>query len=965
MRPSNPDKQTTRLARIEMFESRLMMTANPVSELEPAIVELVAAEQIEIAPTLAAANAATGVDYVHKDYGFQGAGQTIAVIDSGIAWDHYALGGGFGADYRVVGGWDFAENDANPYDDGPIGFHGSHVAGIIGSSDAVNTGVASAADLVALRVFDDYGKGSFDMVEQALQWVHDHRNDFENPITTVNLSLGTTWNSNKIPDWATLENEFAQLEKDGIFIAVAAGNSFKSYGTKGLSYPAASEYVVPVASHDANGNMSDFSQRNERVLVAPGENITSTVPEHVVGGRGTAKSFYTASGTSMAAPYVAGASALLREAMEFMGQKNISQDTLYDEFRKTADRVYDSVTKTTYFSINLGNAIDDVVSDFHGNTINSATDLGVLSGQQKMSGTIGKLSDLDYFTFTASASGTVSFTIDTTHQLEADIGLVGGNLSKQGNTYSFDVQAGKNYTLHMGTSDGIGHYEIDLKMTEAFSLRAHDWGAVSAKSISGMQVSGESWYQFNAARNGTVTVEWLNETQQNDLQYEIYDSKLRLIDSNTSGNEQRIDFKGRQGETYFVCFRGQNNDVDVRITNLIDSQQENVAIFGTDQADDIRVDVQDQVHVSVNGVEYSFAKDQVNTLTIRGGGGNDSIRVNGSDQAESVVVSGSSFEMRGNGLRINGRSTESIHIIGGGGNDRAVMNDTLGDDTLTAQSAWTRMSSVNYSNTLEDFAQVTVNASSGNDVAQLYDSAGDDLLIASGDQVRLIGADQFYSLKGFDQVDAIASSGFDRAVFRDTAGNDHFVGNSTQSSMAGNDYRTTATGFDRAVAIAGNGGIDSADLLGTDGQDFVVARQNNAIVRNALTFNLARGFANVSINTLAGQDSGNFFMPDKSSLLDVNQDQISLSSAATKLRVSGLNVVNVTGGNGVDTAVFSQIGKLDELIGKGSLAQVKYEDLAVRVFEFEQVTARAKTGETAHAELNAIDFLFSAEGDWE
>ena len=61
-------------------------------------------------------------------------GNSVAVIDTGIAYDHYALGHGYGAGHRVVGGWDFAENDANPYDDGHAGFHGTHVAGIIGST---------------------------------------------------------------------------------------------------------------------------------------------------------------------------------------------------------------------------------------------------------------------------------------------------------------------------------------------------------------------------------------------------------------------------------------------------------------------------------------------------------------------------------------------------------------------------------------------------------------------------------------------------------------------------------------------------------------------------------------------------------------------------------------------------------------------------------------------------------------
>src|SRR4029077_15431693 len=131
----------------------------------------------------------TDVAAARDQYGLRGDHQTVAIIDSGIAYDPVALGGGLGKAYRVVGGWDFAENDADPYDDGPAGFHGTHVAGIVGSSDARYQGVAPGADLVALRVFDDQGNGNFAWIDSALQWVHQHHNDFANPITTVNLSI--------------------------------------------------------------------------------------------------------------------------------------------------------------------------------------------------------------------------------------------------------------------------------------------------------------------------------------------------------------------------------------------------------------------------------------------------------------------------------------------------------------------------------------------------------------------------------------------------------------------------------------------------------------------------------------------------------------------------------------------------------------------------------------------------------
>ena len=255
------NRNINRVGSFEEFESRIVMSAQAVasvltdldvqSETGPnvgaptALVSALDTQANNISPTTAAAQLA-------QQYGLDGTGQTIAVIDTGIAFDHVALGGGFGEGQRVVGGYDFAEDDANPYDDGPTGFHGTHVAGIIGSTDLEYMGLAPGADLVALRVFDDAGRNELEWVEQALQWVHDNQFSFENPITTVNLSLGT------IPGetfQVILEDELAQLEADGIFISVAAGNSFDANNSSQLAYPASSSSVVPVASHTSTGEL--------------------------------------------------------------------------------------------------------------------------------------------------------------------------------------------------------------------------------------------------------------------------------------------------------------------------------------------------------------------------------------------------------------------------------------------------------------------------------------------------------------------------------------------------------------------------------------------------------------------------------------------------------------------------------------------------------------------------------------
>src|SRR5262249_24984699 len=191
-----------------------------------------------------------GLDKVAASYPYPGDGYSVAVIDTGIDYTHPALGGGWGK--RVIAGWDFVNNDQDPMDDNG---HGTHVAGIIGSSDATYTGVAPHVRFVALKVLDASGSGSFGAVEDALQWVVDHRAQFN--IVAINLSLGSgNYTSNP---YTFLDPEFATLTQQGVFISVASGNSYYSFGSQqGLSYPAIDPYAVSVGAVWA-GNFGPIS----------------------------------------------------------------------------------------------------------------------------------------------------------------------------------------------------------------------------------------------------------------------------------------------------------------------------------------------------------------------------------------------------------------------------------------------------------------------------------------------------------------------------------------------------------------------------------------------------------------------------------------------------------------------------------------------------------------------------------
>lgn len=407
----------------------------------------------------------TGLDVVRTKYGFRGAGQTVAIIDSGVAYDHLALGGGFGPNHRVVAGWDFAENDSNPYDDGPAGSHGTHVAGIVAAADGpADVGVAPGADLVALRVFNDAGGASLDWLESALRWVHENRNAFAYPITAVNLSVGAGWNSDVPPPSATLEEELSQLEADGIFVSAAAGNNFAGFSAPGLDYPAASPHVVPVMSVDDNGQLSFFSQRLSRAIGAPGRLINSTVPDYAGNRDGVPIDFALRQGTDMSAAYVTGASVLVREAMGMVGNTNVSQQTIYDHMLATADSIFDSATEQYYRRLNLQAAIDALIpADDYGSTADAAHDWGSVGAGTHFAGLIADDSDVDFFGFTAATTGTALVSTTASYYLDPVWTVADGNIPLTvdggGNLMVFPVTAGRRYTLGLSSQAGAGRFD--------------------------------------------------------------------------------------------------------------------------------------------------------------------------------------------------------------------------------------------------------------------------------------------------------------------------------------------------------------------------------------------------------------------------------------------------------------------------------------------------------------------------
>jgi len=964
--PRNPmtrprhESPLQRRARLEQFEQRLVMSAQAVACLLPELdlASPAITQQEVIYPAVqtmsnSAISPTTAAAQIADQYGFNGAGQTVAVIDSGIAWDHHALGGGFGAGHKVVGGWDFAENDANPYDDGPAGFHGTHVAGIIGSTDSQFRGVSSGVDLVALRVFDDSGNGNLKWVEQALQWVHDNRNSFANPITTVNLSLGTAWNGFNTPQWATLEEEFAQLANSGMFISVAAGNSFLSYGQQsGLSYPAVSEHVTPVASHGTNGMMSDFSQRAEHVLVAPGQSIRSTVPDHLFGGSSHNR-FLGSTGTSMAAPYVAGASAILRQANEFMGTTNINQDLLYQQFRDTADKIYDSITSTYYYRVNLEAALAAVVIDTHGDTAETATDIGLLENGGEITGTIGKFTDVDHFKFEAVADGQVTLQIDTTHNLMALMEVFGSEAIVEGNQVSFDVVAGQQYGFSIASQSGNGHYTIDVSFfaNEAAVIEAPpiDWGVVESGRFGGDQLgssraAGDVTYQLRAARDGFLTVAVPNANAA-AMTLEIYDSQMnRIATSDGSQGSLRVDVSAKEGETFFVKTTGSGTIEQIEVENLVSLKNGVLTIHGTAGNDTFMIDASQGFSVSVNGRDYSFNASEVQQIKVAGGGGTDAFNLQLGSHNDVINTTAGGVTVSNSQFKINAAGMTTVVVDGGAGSNRVSMMDSQGNDHLVANSNQATMIGSGFSTTVSRFDQLNVIASAGFNTASLTGSAGSDVLNSRDSSTSLHIGRQQLNVHHFQSVTVDGGGGHDWALLQGSAGNDHFNVGVGTAIVTNANSRLVANSFETVYAF-GNRGNDSIHMTDSRGNDQLTYDRNYIQLRGTGFQHMGFGFHNISVVSIGGYDTATIHDTPANDVFRSENGMTRLSNQNFNLVTSGFEQVSMIAKyGGTNTAFVNGSAGADQMTATVDSFTVSDTRQSVTVTGFERAHVDLRGG---------------------
>jgi len=274
-----------------------------------------------------------------------GLGQTVCIIDTGVDYNHSALGGGWGN--KIVDGhryvtYEFGNNNVDQscsinnsacYDDHG---HGTHVTGIVISGHSTYKGTAPGSKVAIIKALNSTGSGTFSDVAAGMDWCINHSSEYN--ISVISMSLGADCDyaggyycsSTACDDLPGLELVVAAMydayDQD-ILVTIASGNDGK---TNMISSPACISTATSVGAVSKADTMYSGTNRAQNLdILAPGVLIRSTYPGNLLAD---------ATGTSMATPHVAGAVALLNQYASLSGFTLTSQQ-VEDVLKENADDI--------------------------------------------------------------------------------------------------------------------------------------------------------------------------------------------------------------------------------------------------------------------------------------------------------------------------------------------------------------------------------------------------------------------------------------------------------------------------------------------------------------------------------------------------------------------------------------------------------------------------------------------------
>ncbi|MCX7558416.1 S8 family serine peptidase [Sulfitobacter sp. F26204] len=537
--------------------------------------------------------------------GIDGQGGTVVVIDTGIDLNHQAFGPDAddnGVADRIIYARDFtSEGDGTAND---VQSHGSHVASIIGSSEVGYLGVAPGVNIVALQALDNGGSGTSRSIEDSLRWVIDNAEALN--IVAVNMSLGTDENVNIQTVHPVYGDELRFLDNQlGVTTVVAAGNSYELYEFEGATPLAADPYTLAIGAVGgqviSSGDIAAFSQRSADIptIFAPGVGINAAIP----GGGAAHKT-----GTSMAAPHVAGMVALAQQLAQqelgrFLSSGEMRQlltltGTRFVDDANPDDRVFNTGAeygRVDMFEMGLailelagsGGSLppsDPETLPRNGDTIpdSIATDARI-AVDGFLQSTVNYGGDLDYFAVSLEA-GTYEISLNgaaTNSGTLSDpvLTLLSGSgaflaTNDDGGTglnalIAFTVSTGGEYYISAGAyGSATGSYELAVVQTGGHDSEIGDTAATASLLTIGQPVTNalefgadRDWFAIDLTAGQTYVFDMVGGTLADPFLflYNADGSAVGANDDGGAGQDASLEFTANRSGTHYLSAEAYSN----------------------------------------------------------------------------------------------------------------------------------------------------------------------------------------------------------------------------------------------------------------------------------------------------------------------------------------------------------------------------------------------------------------------
>ncbi|MDD2889698.1 MAG: S8 family peptidase [bacterium] len=453
-------------------------------------------------------------------YGWGNDSISIGIVDQGTQYTHPDLS----ARYGTVKGYDYVDGDADPINAVAAEAHGTHCSG--NAAATVNNGVGIAgmanARLYSLRVMSSTGGGTTTAIGNGIQWCT------SNGVKIISMSIGGGGPS-------TFVNSKCQaFWNGGGLIFAASGND----GRDTTIYPAAYANVIAVGSTGTTNKRSSFSDYGNYLdLVAPGENICSTIPG----------STYEAgwSGTSMACPQAAGGAALVWAAKTSLTNSQI-RDILLNTATDLGTTGWDK--EYGWGKINLQAA---VIAAKGASAMTGDTGILTVYNSPSTSGNLA-VSDITYHSSWISSVSPTSF------------GLVPGNSAGVTVIVLASLETGYYYdTLFIASNDPDNNPylvpvvlkvgDVGMEENSDFGLRNADLGVFPNPTTKALSVK----FAISASQNVSL---------------KIYDAAGRMVKTvfdevkKAGSYNPTVNMTGMNSGIYFVLLKTGNHTISKKVT---------------------------------------------------------------------------------------------------------------------------------------------------------------------------------------------------------------------------------------------------------------------------------------------------------------------------------------------------------------------------------------------------------------